>query len=102
MAGLGLRYQLSALINARIEFIQRKLFTDYLDDVSTTFIDPALFTNYLSPVKASIAQKLYNRTPEIVPNDVPYNNEDRGNPKDNDAYFTILFKIGITLGRQKR
>jgi hypothetical protein len=102
IAGAGIKYQISPLIAARLEFLQRKLFTDYLDDVSTSFINPSLFANYLTPGKAAIAQKLYNRTPEIIPNDVPYTNEERGDPKDNDSYFTIQLKLGITLGRQKR
>jgi hypothetical protein len=100
--GLGIRYQITPMFNAKVEFAQRKLFTDYLDDVSKSFIDPNLFANYLTPTQASTAQKLYNRTPEIVPSDVPYINEERGDPKDNDSYFTIQFKIGMTLGRQKR
>lgn len=102
MAGAGIRYQVSPMITARLEFLQRKLFTDYLDDVSTTYIDPSLFANYLTPGKAAIAQKLYNRTPEIVPNDVLYPNEERGDAKDNDSYFTIQLKFGVVLGRQKR
>ncbi len=102
LAGMGLRYQINPMFTARVEFVQRKLFTDYLDDVSTSYINPALFNNYLTPSKAALAQKLYHRTPEVVPNDVPLVNEERGDPKDNDSYFTIQFKLGVTLGRQKR
>lgn len=52
---MGLRIELGSLFNARIEFLDRKLFTDYLDDVSTTYIDPALFYKYLNPSVAAIA-----------------------------------------------
>jgi hypothetical protein len=59
--GIGAKYELSALFNARIEFIYRVLTTDYLDDVSTGYIDPALFNQYLSPKQASIARQLSDR-----------------------------------------
>jgi hypothetical protein len=101
IAGVGLRYQLSSLITARVEFVHRKLFTDYLDDVSTTYIDPSVFAHYLNPAKAAVAQKLYNRNAQIMPGTTAHINEQRGDIKDNDAYFTILFKLGIILGRQK-
>jgi hypothetical protein len=102
LGGLGIKYELTSFLNARLEFIHRVLFTDYLDDVSTDYIDPTLFSNYLPANLASVAQQLYSRRSELVPNDVPVTGEQRGDPKDNDAFFTIQLKLGITLGRQKR
>ncbi|HEX4876344.1 MAG TPA: hypothetical protein VFV31_06700 [Chitinophagaceae bacterium] len=102
LGGLGLKYEINSFLNARLEFIHRVLFTDYLDDVSTNYIDPTLFTNYLPSNLASVAQRLYSRRYELVPNDVPVTGEQRGDPKDNDAFFTIQLKLGITLGRQRR
>lgn len=102
VGGLGVRYQLSPMLNARLEFIQRKLFTDYLDDASTGFIDPTLFYNYLSPGQAAIAQQLYDRKNELPTYDGSVPVLERGDPKDNDSYFTIQFKLGLTLGRQRR
>jgi hypothetical protein len=102
LGGMGLKYQISPLLNARVELIQRKLFTDYLDDASTGFINPALFSNYLLPGQAAIAQQLYERKDELTPGDGSKSVDMRGDPKDNDSYFTIQFKIGMTLGRQKR
>ena len=43
--GLGIKYELSDIVNLRGEFVYRILQTDYLDDVSTTYFDPALYTN---------------------------------------------------------
>jgi hypothetical protein len=103
LGGLGLRYEINTMFNARLEIIHRKLFTDYLDDASTTYIDPALFYNYLPPVQAAIAQQLYFRRNEINPADVqPLFGEQRGDPEDKDAYFTIQAKIGVMLGRKRR
>lgn len=104
IGGLGLKYEINSVFNARLEFLHRFLFTDYLDDASQEdYIDPALFYKYLSPNQAAIAQQLYRRTNELNPGDVTHNpNLQRGDPKDNDSYFTIQLKVGMMLGRQKR
>ncbi len=101
-AGLGLRYEINSLISTRLELVHRFLTTDYLDDVSTSYIDPALFPNYLPVNLVPIAEQLFNRKAEINPNDGTKIGDKRGNPKNNDTYFTIQLKIGVTLGRQKR
>lgn len=100
--GGGLRYELSSMFNVRVELLHRVLTTDYLDDVSTTYIDPNLFYNYLTSNQAAIAQKLYNRKAELNPNDGTMPGDQRGDPKDKDAYFTIMVKFGVTFGRQSR
>jgi hypothetical protein len=98
--GLGVKYELGSLINARIEIIHRILFTDYLDDVSKSFVDPSLFANYLNSTQAGLAQAMSNRSISPDPNfSAPL--AKRGNPNDNDAYFSVNFKLGITLGRSK-
>lgn len=102
LGGLGLRFELTPMFNTRLELVHRKLFTDYLDDVSTNYIDPNVFYNYLPPNMAAIAQQLANRKGELNPSDVTPVGEQRGDPKDKDAYFTIQLKIGMTLGRRAR
>lgn len=98
--GLGLQYEVSPVLNCHIEVIYRKLWTDYLDDVSKTYIDPVLFYHHLPAQKAKLASKLADRR---LSND-PVNNMGniRGNEKDMDAYFSVVIKIGFVLGRQKR
>lgn len=101
-AGLGLRYELNSFLNARLEVNYRFLNTDYLDDVSTDYINPNLFNVYLPINQAAVAQQLYNRKYELNPSDLPGIGDQRGNPKDKDAYFTIQLKAGIVLGRVRR
>jgi hypothetical protein len=101
-SGLGLKYEISPLFNARIELVHRTLFTDYLDDASTGFIDPALFDKYLTPNKAAIAKQLFDRKPEKTPGFPSKLVDQRGDPNDNDSYFTIQLKFGLILGRQVR
>jgi hypothetical protein len=101
-AGLGVKYEINTLFNARLELVHRFLSTDYLDDVSTTYIDPSLFTNYLISSQASAAQQLYNRKKELNPGDQTFVGDQRGDPKDKDAFFTIQLKFGMIIGRQRR
>ncbi len=102
VTGMGLKYQISPLLNARLEYVHRILSTDYLDDASTGYIDPAAFYANLPLSKAAIAQQLFDRKGEINPGDTGLPTEVRGDPNDNDTYFTIQFKIAMTIGRQRR
>jgi hypothetical protein len=97
--GVGVRYEMNHAISVRGEFVMRKLFTDYLDDVSTTYIDPTLFAQYFAPDKAALAQYMSDRQIESRTN--PNGGSKRGSPKQNDSYFSFNLKVGITLGREK-
>jgi opacity protein-like surface antigen len=101
-AGLGVKYELSSLFNARLEVNHRFLFTDYLDDVSTTYIDPSLFQRYLPTNVATAAQRLYSRKAELKAGAVTNPGDQRGSPSSNDAFFTVQLKVGIVLGRIRR
>ncbi|MBL0145894.1 MAG: hypothetical protein IPP48_09140 [Chitinophagaceae bacterium] len=98
--GLGIKYELTNKLNVRGEFIYRKLNTDYLDDVSTQYIDPALYANYFTGSKLTNALLLNDRQYELTPTHVTLPEDQRGNPKNNDAYFTFNLKIGYVFGRE--
>jgi len=100
--GFGLRYEVSAIVNLRLELNYRMLFTDYLDDLSTNYIDPALFDKYLDPLQAAIAKKLADRRAELDPNFIGKEGEKRGNPSNNDAWLSLNLKLGFVLNRRKR
>lgn len=98
--GFGLKISVSDRVNTSLELLYRKTFTDYIDDVSTTYIDPDFFDDYLSPADAIIARKIHDKTHGIV---TPGVNRyapgtQRGNAKNMDAYFSTLLKLGIRLG----
>lgn len=100
--GIGIRYEVNSFLNARVEVMHRILQTDYLDDVSKDYVDPALFSNYLPSNQAAIAQQLFDRQAELNGSHTTQVGSQRGNPKNNDAYFTVQVKLGITLGRLRR
>jgi len=99
--GCGLKYDISEKVTTGIELLYRKTFTDYIDDLSTTYIDPALFQNYMSAADAAIARKIHDK---VIAGIYPSSQNriepgtQRGNATNNDAYFSVLAKIGIRLG----
>ncbi len=99
--GLGVKYELSSQLNVRAEFIYRKLNTDYLDDVSSEYIDPTVYSNYFTGAKLTNALLLNDRQYELNPGHVTTPGDQRGNSSNNDAYFTFNLKIGYVFGREK-
>jgi hypothetical protein len=94
--GAGVKLSLSDNVNVGLEVGYRKLFTDYLDDVSTTYIDKgALLSN-----RGSKAVELAYRGDEIKNGVMTYPaaGAKRGNPDHNDSYYftglTLSFRLG--------
>jgi hypothetical protein len=99
--GLGVKYELSPMLNLRAECVYRILNTDYLDDVSTTYVDPNVYTNYFTGTKLTNALLLNDRQYELDPTHITTDGDQRGNSKNNDAYFTFNLKIGLIFGRER-
>jgi len=98
--GVGVKFLLSERVNLSTEVLYRKTFTDYIDDVSTTYIDPALFFKYLSPQKAVIASEIADKTiGYVTPGVSRYApGTQRGDPTQMDAYFSVSMKLAVRLG----
>ncbi len=102
--GAGIKYFFSEDLNVGLEIVHRKLFTDYVDDVSMRYIDPSLFTTHLSPSQAVIATAMANKSPlQNVPNSGYQPGNKRGDPSQNDAYFTMpVSKVGFRINGSTR
>ena len=98
--GVGLKYYISDRVNVSYEILLRKSFTDYIDDVSTTYVNPDLFKKYLSPEQAAEARQVSDKVFAIVSPGLSRNSPgtQRGNPNQNDSYFTTFLKLGIRIG----
>lgn len=98
--GAGVKYDISPLVNLRTEVVYRITQTDYLDDVSTTYIDKSLFqANGFTGTKLSNALLLTDRQlGEFPRSSRPGRN--RGNASNKDSFFSFNFKLGISIGRQ--
>ncbi|MDQ3843786.1 MAG: hypothetical protein M3342_07205 [Bacteroidota bacterium] len=97
--GFGAKYYLSENVYIGMEVLHRKTFTDYVDDVSTTYIDASLFEKYLNPQQAEMARQLYYRENFVPYSSTPYQtrpflDEQRGDPKENDAFFSTIIRCG--------
>lgn len=91
--GGGIRFKITENAWLGYEIGLRKLFTDYLDDVSNTYVDPAV----LAAARGPKAVELAYRTGEIK-NGEPYpTGAVRGSPKYKDWYYfsTIKLSVGI-------
>ncbi|MFZ1530305.1 MAG: hypothetical protein WAT19_16235 [Ferruginibacter sp.] len=98
--GLGVKYELSSLVNLRGEFVYRMLNTDYLDDVSTRYSDPFAYTNPANnfPV-ALLNDALEFRDRQIIPKTAPGGK--RGSPSQKDAFFSFNVKLSLVIGRER-
>ncbi len=97
--GVGVKYYLKDNMYIGFEVLHRQLFTDYVDDVSTGYIDPALFSAYLPAAQAAQASRLYYRGTYALGNTNPGQIQtfQRGDPKDNDAFFSTILRFGWRL-----
>jgi hypothetical protein len=94
--GGGLKVALSENLQLGIEMGFRKLFTDYLDDVSTQYADSSLLAAARGPQAVALAY----RGDELA-GGAPYPPEgsQRGNPKLNDWYYMTVLRISYLLGK---
>ena len=90
--GVGARYAINENMNLGIEFSQRKTFTDYLDDVSSIYVDQGA----LLQAKGAKAVEMAFRGDELPGGSVyPSHGEQRGTPSEMDWYY--FFGINIEM-----
>jgi hypothetical protein len=98
--GFGFKYYFRENKYIGLEVLHRKAYTDYVDDVSTSYIDANLFDKYLAPTQAAMARQL-NYRENFVPNNTQTRfsvvGEQRGNPKNNDSFFSSVIRLGWRL-----
>jgi len=92
-AGVKLRISEGVVIAYEISF--RKLFTDYLDDVSTRYVDRTTLLNAKGPKAVEMAY----RSGELKGGDpnYPVDGTKRGSPNAKDWYYTSGIRISITI-----
>jgi len=98
--GIGVKYFVSENTSVSLEVVHRKTFTDYIDDVSTTYIDPNLFDQYfgVGSQKAQLARRMANKTDQGSGSSGGYGPGDkRGTATNKDAYYSFGFKVSFRL-----
>ena len=94
---MGFKYALSTDWSIGIEYGIHKTFTDYIDDVSKTYIDPV----FLEQEKGVMAAYFSNPTINSLPSEVTEAGQQRGDPRDKDSYMfgIISFYYKIPKGK---
>lgn len=86
--GLGLKFAITDKVNVGLEAGLRKTFTDYLDDVSTSYISyDDIMNSNLPDEKKELVAALSNRTGESGQFVDFATGDARGNPDTQDWYF---------------
>ena len=93
--GGGFKYSFNERVNIGFEILHRFTNTDYLDDVSKTYVDPAAFPNN-SDGTTSQALLLSDRSYELgEPIGIP--GRQRGNSKQKDQFVTAMVHLTFNL-----
>jgi len=94
--GAGFKYWLRPGLNIGFEIADRLTTTDYMDDVSTTYVGSNLFpTDPLTPNPAYVLQ---DRSIEATPNDpLGRPGKQRGNSSTKDQYLMFVFNVSFQL-----
>jgi hypothetical protein len=96
--GFGASYLFGERTRVSIGVQARKLYTDYLDDVSTTYISERAHANNITLEEdISYANYFTNKSKLIDPFGADRTGDIRGNPKNNDAYFSYFVKVGFRV-----
>ena len=96
--GAGIKYRVSENVVLAYEIGFRKTFTDYIDDVSTYYVDQAI----LSTAKGGEAVELAYRANELK-GGAPYppSGTKRGSPKYKDMYYYTGIRVSIAIISRK-
>lgn len=95
--GFGFKYTIDAKWGVGIEYGMRKTFTDYIDDVSTSYFDLLA----IQAAYGNVAAQLADRSLGLHPSAITAYEQQRGDPRDLDAYMFALFSINYKM-RSKR
>jgi len=97
--GGGIKYSLNERVNIAFEVLHRFTNTDYLDDVSKTYVDPAAFPANPDGSQSNAAL-LSDRSYEVgTPIGIP--GRQRGNSKQKDQFVTAMFHVTFNLQSYK-
>jgi len=93
--GAGIKYSLNENVNVGFEIVYRFTNTDYLDDVSKTYVDPAVFPPNADG-SPSDGYLLSDRSYEVgEPIGIP--GRQRGNSRQKDQFVTAMFTVSFNL-----
>jgi Domain of unknown function (DUF6089) len=93
--GGGIKFRVSENVVIAYEVGFRKTFTDYLDDVSTIYVDKTILQNAKGPLAVEMAYRA-NELKGGDPN-YPPSGTLRGGPNEKDLYYYTGIRVSIAL-----
>ena len=93
--GFGVKYFASDNMTVSLEVIHRITTTDYVDDVSTVYVDRNLFYANLPLNQAILADRIYDKSGAAVNRSA---GDKRGTATNNDGYYSVGLKVAFRLG----
>ena len=99
LTGMGCSYEVNGRISTMVECCFRILHTDYLDDVSTAFIDPD--TGERNSEQEEQINALYGLNRLRQGPNISQPGAIRGNPGNKDSYFSVRLAVSWTVNRQR-
>lgn len=96
--GFGALYHINREMSIGLQYGFRSTFTDYIDDVSTTYVDPNIFpVIFEDPARVALAEFFANPTNNQLSKSATAPGQQRGNPYNTDSYMfgfiTVYYKI---------
>jgi hypothetical protein len=93
--GVGIKYSINERINLGFEIVHRFTNTDYLDDVSKTYVDPSLFPP--NPDGTPNPALLLSDRSYETGTPIGIKGRQRGNSQNKDQFVTAVFYISFNL-----
>jgi hypothetical protein len=97
--GVGVKVRVSRVLEMGIEYTARICFTDYIDDVSTTYFDPVALQKEKGDIAALIANPALNKNPGDPLYTSTLAGQQRGDPKNKDSYLAVMVTMYYTIGK---
>lgn len=93
--GVGFKWRISKVFSLAAEYGFRKTWTDYLDDVSTTYVEASLLEREV--IDGNVAVRLADRSGEVEPGYVNAAGIKRGDDSLKDWYAFMHVSLGVSL-----
>lgn len=93
--GIGIKYWWNKGVTVSAELVNRLCTTDYIDDVSTTYVGTDLFADPQPGPYPTAAQQLQDRSVEVSTTPLGQAGRQRGVNTTKDQY--ILFQLGVSM-----
>jgi len=97
--GIGIRFKIGQQWEIGLEYDQTITFTDYLDDVSTTYFDEQALLENKGDLAVAMANPALDKTPGVGLYSSTRPGQQRGDPRDNDHFISLNLTVYYTINK---